>query len=59
MKRSGGRGPTTPGIGDLLPMVANHLLTGMILQERGKDPKNVWNGTGKGGEETQDFRGKG
>ena len=27
-----GRGPTTPGIGDLLTMVISHLLNGMILQ---------------------------
>ena len=27
-----GRGPTTPGIGDLPTVVINHLLNGMILQ---------------------------
>ena len=27
-----GRGPATPGLGDLLAMVITHLLTGMILQ---------------------------
>ena len=33
MKRPSGRGPTTPGLGDLLTMVLSLLPTGMILQD--------------------------
>ena len=32
MERPFGRGPTTRSLGDLLTMVINRLLTGMILQ---------------------------
>ena len=32
MKKPFGMGPTTPGLGDLLIMVAIYLLNGMILQ---------------------------
>ena len=58
-KRPFGRGPTTPGLGDLLPTVINHLLNGMILQVP-RIPKwqrrwwtcgSQWRKTGRGGSE--------
>ena len=58
-KRPFGRGPTTPGLGDLLSAVISHLLNGMILQVP-TIPKwqgrwwiggSQWRKTGRGGSE--------